>query len=212
MATSTSATGTWPLIHAERAALVDDLAGVSEQQWATPSLCDNWTVHQLLGHMTATAMMTPPRFLGLMARSGFRFNVMNEADAAAHTGPTPKDTLAAFAATRTATKHPPGPVETMLGEAVIHSADMRRPLGIPREYPAEALVRVADFYKGSNLIVGAKTRIAGLHLTAPDVPWTTGDGPEVRGPLLSLILAMTGRKAVLADLSGDGVQTLASRP
>jgi hypothetical protein len=30
----------------------------------------------------------------------------------------------------------------------------------------------------------------------------------VSGPLLSLIMAMTGRQAVLSDLSGDGVAAL----
>ncbi len=36
-------------------------------------------------------------------------------------------------------------------------------------------------------------------------------GPEVAGPVLSLVLAMTERKAALDDLSGDGVATLRSR-
>jgi hypothetical protein len=35
-------------------------------------------------------------------------------------------------------------------------------------------------------------------------------GPEVSGPILSLVMAMTGRTAVLADLTGDGVATLRS--
>jgi hypothetical protein len=35
--------------------------------------------------------------------------------------------------------------------------------------------------------------------------------PVVSGPLLSLILAMTGREAVLSDLSGDGVAQLRER-
>ena len=33
----------------------------------------------------------------------------------------------------------------------------------------DAAARVADFYKGSNLVVGATKRIAGLTLTAPAV-------------------------------------------
>jgi hypothetical protein len=99
----------------------------------------------------------------------------------------------------------------MLGEAVIHPADIRRPLGMSREYPEEALTRVADFFKGSNLLIGAKRRIEGLTLRATDTGWSTGSGPEVTGPHLSLILAMTGRSAALADLSGEGLGTLRSR-
>jgi hypothetical protein len=93
----------------------------------------------------------------------------------------------------------------------VHSEDIRRPLGIKHAYPADAAVQVANFYKGSNLIIGAKTRIAGLTLRATDTDWQHGQGPEVSGPMMSLIMAMTGRKAALVDLSGDGVPMLARR-
>jgi hypothetical protein len=72
-------------------------------------------------------------------------------------------------------------------------------------------VTVADFYKGSNLLIGSKNRIAGLTLRATDADWSHGTGPEVSGPILSLVMAMTGRKAADDDLTGDGVGTLRSR-
>jgi len=56
-----------------------------------------------------------------------------------------------------------------------------------------------------------KKRLEGLKLTATDVDWTTGVGPEIRGPCMSLILAMVGRSAALADCEGDGVDTLRAR-
>jgi hypothetical protein len=99
----------------------------------------------------------------------------------------------------------------MLGEAIIHSEDIRRPLFISRQYPLDAVTRVADFYKGSNLLIGARKRIDGLRLRATDTEWSTGDGPEVSGPAVSLLLVMTGRPQALADLSGDGVPTLRAR-
>ncbi len=48
----------WPAIHAERAALADDLAGLTDEQWATPSLCSLWSARDVLGHLTATARVT----------------------------------------------------------------------------------------------------------------------------------------------------------
>jgi hypothetical protein len=48
-------------------------------------------------------------------------------------------------------------------------------------------------------------------LTATDVDWTRGTGPEVKGPLASIILALTGRRAGLADLTGDGLAALTGR-
>ena len=207
-----ASTSPWPIIHAEREALIADLDTLTGEQWATRSLCANWTVRDVLGHMIATAKMTPPKFFVSMAAVGFRFNNMTARGVAREATANPADGLANFRSHVNDTTAPPGPVEAMLGEAVIHSADIRTPLGIAHEYPEGALNRVADFYKASNLIVGAKQRIDGLSLRATDTGWSTGSGPEVAGPHLSLILAMTGRSAALADLSGAGVDTLRSRP
>lgn len=201
----------WPLIHAERKALADDLASLDDAGWATQSLCSQWSVLDVLGHMTAAAKMTPPKFFAKLAASGFRFNALTAKDIATETASRQAACLAEFRRITPATTHPPGPVEAMLGEAILHSEDIRRPLGIKREYPAEAVIRVADFFKGSNLLIGAKNRIAGLSLRATDATWTTGTGPEVTGPVLSLALAMTGRGVALDDLSGDGLETFRSR-
>ncbi|HEU5386674.1 MAG TPA: hypothetical protein VFV73_12285 [Streptosporangiaceae bacterium] len=44
-----------------------------------------------------------------------------------------------------------------------------------------------------------------------DADWSHGTGPEVKGPVLSLVMAMTGRTVADDDLAGDGVATLRSR-
>jgi uncharacterized protein (TIGR03083 family) len=206
-----AAASPWPMIHAERAALATDLEPLTDAQWATPSLCEEWTVRDVVAHMTATAKMTPGGFFGKMIGSGFRFNAMAAKDVARERGSSPADALARFKSQLTATTHPPGPIDAMLGEQVLHSDDIRRPLGLSRTYSPEVLTRVADFYKGSNLLIGTKKRIAGLTLRATDVDWSTGSGPEVTGPMLSLLMAMTGRRAALADLSGEGLTTLTAR-
>jgi hypothetical protein len=94
---------------------------------------------------------------------------------------------------------------------VIHGADVRMPLGISHAYPPGSVRQVIDFYKGSNLLSGAKKRITGLALRATDDDWEHGQGEVVQGPLLSLLLAMTGRGAACADLAGAGTPTLRSR-
>ncbi len=201
----------WPIIHAERQALVADLEPLSEAQWATQSLCADWTVRDALAHMTATAKMTPPRFMGKFIGSGFRFNAMTAKDVAAERGSSGPDALARFKQQLGATTHPPGPIEAMVGEVVVHGEDIRRALGIQHRYSDEALTTSADFYRKSNLLIGAKRRAEGLTLRATDVDWSAGSGPEVTGPLASIILAITGRRAGLADLSGDGLATLTGR-
>jgi len=201
----------WPLIHAERSALITDLSDLPDQAWSTRSLCPNWTVLDVLGHMTATARMTPTRFVSHLAAAGFRFHTMSAKDVATETAAGPKATLAAFDSLRGASTAPPGPTEAMLGEAVIHSQDIRRPLGIGRDYPSEAVVRVLDFFKGSNLLIGSKKRIEAVSMRATDADWSYGSGPELAGPAISLALAMTGRSAGLQDLTGPGVDVLRAR-
>ena len=201
----------WTVIQGERKALAGDLAGLDEQQWAAPSLCADWTVRDVLAHMTGTAKITPAGFFAKMAASGFSFGRLQAKDIATEKGGSPADTLARFEAIEASRKHPPGPGDTMLGETIIHAQDIRRPLGIPHDYPTDAVVQVADFYKNSNLIVGTKRRITGLTLRATDTDWLHGTGPEVAGPILALVLAMTGRKPAASDLNGEGVATLQSR-
>jgi uncharacterized protein (TIGR03083 family) len=201
----------WTLIHVERDALVADLTGLDAAKWQSPSLCAQWTVREVLAHMTATAAMTPVKFFGKILGSGFNFGAMSNKGVQGELGDSAGETLAHFKAQAASTTSPPGPVDSWVGETIVHSEDIRRPLGIAHTYSPAAVLLVADFYKGSNLLIGAKNRIAGVTLRATDTDWSHGSGPEATGPLLSLVLAMTGRKAALDDLDGPGVEMLRSR-
>ena len=67
-------TGIWPLIHAERAALAADLADLTGEQWATPSLCSDLTVREVLAHLVAGASLNPARWLVGVIRCRFDFD------------------------------------------------------------------------------------------------------------------------------------------
>jgi uncharacterized protein (TIGR03083 family) len=204
---------TWAMIDAERGSVVDWLAELPEDSWSTMSLCSDWTVKDVVGHVIATSYMTPSAFFGKMISSGFSFNSVQEKGIKERTaGKSPGELVATLRSRIGARGKPPGPVETVLGETVIHSEDIFRSLGAYREHPIEHVVAVADFYQGSNLIVHAKQRISGLRVRATDANWSHGDGPEVAGPALSLVMAMTGRKVALDELIGDGVEVLRGRP
>jgi uncharacterized protein (TIGR03083 family) len=200
----------WAVVHAERRALADDLAGLAPEQWATPSLCAGWTVH-VLAHMVSTAKLTPPAFVVGLVSAGFRFARFTEKRIAAERAGGPAATLAAFRAVETSTSAPPGPTLSWLGEVLVHGEDIRRPLGITHEYPVSSVTAVTDFYAGSNVLIGGKNRVAGLTLQATDTDWSHGSGPMVSGPALALMLATTGRQAALDELSGPGVETLRGR-
>jgi len=97
-----------------------------------------------------------------------------------------------------------------LTDGTIHHQDIRRPLGLPREIPADRLLCVLDFGRTAPTI-RAKKRIQGLTLTATDLDWTTGTGPIVEGPAESLLMTLAGRRGVVGELSGPGQSTLAQR-
>ncbi len=201
----------WAAIHAERKALADDLADLTPEQWTTPSLCSAWTVHQVLAHQVATARMTPARFVEKIVAAGFSLTRMLDKEIAVESADGPARTLAKFRSVQTSTSSPPGPKDTWLGEAIVHGEDIRRPLGLRREYPLPLVTRVTEFYSKSNAVIGGKRRVAGLTLKATDTDWSRGSGPLVEGPALALLLATTGRKTALEELSGPGLEILRSR-
>jgi len=202
----------WTYIHAERRALADTFDALTPQQWAAASWCEGWTVQVTAAHVVAAAEQTFANFYKELVQAGLRFNVFTARGANRIASVGPQELVSRLRARTTTINHPPGPVMAMLGEIVVHGEDIRRPLGLSHRSPELALVAVADSWKNSNLLIGAKRRIGGLRLRATDVDWSNGDGPEVAGPLQSLVLAMTGRKGAHQDLSGEGVDVLASRP
>ena len=101
--------------------------------------------------------------------------------------------------------------DDVLLEVVVHSEDIRKPLGLHRDFPAGTLVGAADRLKGYGFPFGVKKKIAGLRLQATDTEWSVGDGQVATGSLEALVMAMAGRRVALDDLSGPGVGTLAER-
>ena len=201
----------WTYIHAERADLARTWAELTPEEWAAASWCEGWSVQDAAGHVVAAAEQTPANFYQELARAGFRFDTFTDRAARRLAGAGPDALVRRLRARTATTNHPPAPVLAMLGEIVVHGEDIRRPLGLTRRVPEGALIAVADGWKNSNLLIGAKRRIAGLRLRATDADWSHGAGPEVSGPLVALLLAMTGRTGVHPELAGEGLAVLRSR-
>jgi len=201
----------WPLIHTERAALADDLADLTDARWATPSLCAGLTVREVLAHLASAAGLTAVRWLVGVIRCRFDFDKQVAMRLAEQLGADGSETLARFRRVVPSTTKPPLPVIAMLGETVVHAEDIRRPLGIRRDYPIDTLTRLAEYYQGTDMVVLAKGRIGGLRLAATDGPFVSGSGQLVSGPTLALIMAMTGRASYCDDLDGEGVEVLRRR-
>jgi len=202
---------TWAMIHAERKALAAALEELTTEQWDSPSLCAGWSVGFLAAHVLAGAEQTPGRFLAGMVTTGFRFNALMEREARRRAQLSRQQIVDRLRQRTTTTNHPPAPVMAMLGEVVVHGEDIRRPVGLPGTVADDAANACLQMYTKASFPVGGKKRIGGLRLVATDTGWSYGAGPEVSGPALSLLLAMTGRPAGLDDLSGDGAAELGQR-
>jgi uncharacterized protein (TIGR03083 family) len=95
-------------------------------------------------------------------------------------------------------------------DVTIHHQDIRRPLNMPRQIPAERLRWVL----GASLCspeLPAWRLARGLRLTPTDLVWSHGSGPEVTGPAEAVLMAITGRRSAIGELAGPGQPVLAGR-
>jgi len=201
----------WALVHAERAALAEDLSGLTAEQWRHDTLCGQWDVEDVVAHLTAAASVNQWRWMRSMLGARFRVDVHNQRRLVEHRGRTPAETLARFNAIINSTTAPSGHTPAYLGEVVVHAEDIRQPLGLPRTPAIDALTPVADFFARRNFTVPSRTVAAGLQLRADDGPFTAGTGPLVTGSTLALVMSMAGRAPYVDQLDGPGVPTLRAR-
>jgi uncharacterized protein (TIGR03083 family) len=201
----------WDLIHAARRSLADDLSVLDPDQWRQPTLCTDWDVEHVVAHLTATATMGRWRWIRSMVSAGFRPPVHNERRLREHLGATPAETLRNFEAVIGATTAPTGDTAAYLGEMLVHGQDVRYPLGISTAPDVEALTAVAEFYARRNFAVPSKSVASGLRMLATDGPFTSGEGPELTGPTLALVMTMAGRRAYVDQLEGPGRDIILDR-
>lgn len=194
----------WALVHAERRALIDDLEPLSGDQWDTASLSQGWTVRDVAAHLVDNADF---RWRGLAAglvRHRFNFDAMNQAGMQSRRGATPAQTLDGLRAVLDLRATPPVALASRLVEEVAHGEDIRRSLGIVRDYPTEAVLPALDYQlRTSDGVGGAKQRLGKVRLQATDADFVHGDGPLVSGPVLELLLLASGQGAHARDLAGE---------
>src|SRR4051794_27599241 len=81
----------WPMIHTERAALAADLESLQASDWDTPSLCEGWTVRDVVAHITGTAKISIGSFFPKLVSSGFSLTKLQKHDIAELRGGSPQD-------------------------------------------------------------------------------------------------------------------------
>lgn len=135
----------WDLVATERRRLADELDGLTDEQWSSPSRCDAWTVHQLAAHLIMPFELSLPRFFVRLLRHRFDFDAV--AVAASNEiaeRRRPVEILRVLRDHADDRWTPPAPglgVETVLAEVVVHGQDIRNALGLPCTVPAATIER-----------------------------------------------------------------------
>jgi len=203
----------WSMIAAERTGLADELQDLTEEQWATPSLCDGWTVRDVVAHLLMPFHMSLPKLMWKMAANGFDFDKVSHKAAKSDVRPA----TALIDDLRTNAEHrfsPPGfGPEAPLTDLVVHGQDIRLPLGFSHHVPDDHARVVLDLLitpKAAKAF-SEKGLLAGLRLEVDELEWSYGSGHVVSGRAEAMIMTLAGRTALLDELTGPGLDELCRR-
>ena len=197
----------------ERRRIADLVDSLEPRQLDTPSLCGEWTVKEVAGHLLAAVAKPPVPLPRLLARNGFRLHKAN-AQLAILMADQPAPALAQALRDNAENTFEP-PIVGYAGQLTdlqVHGQDMRRPLGLPHGLRLERLKVSLEFLTGGRALgFTPRRRVAGLRFEASDLNWFSGVGPLVAGPAEALVMAMCGRSVALRELDGPGVRVLEGR-
>jgi uncharacterized protein (TIGR03083 family) len=196
---------------AEREDLLALLEGLPPDRWNTPSLCAGWTVRDVVAHVLSYDELGPRQLAKRFAEGLFVVDRVNAIGLREYATRTPAELVDLLRAHLTPTGLAAGMGGAIaLADGVIHQQDIRRPLGVPRDIPADRLVpalRIALF----GPVLHGVLRVRDVRLVATDLDWSFGRGPEVRGTGEALLMAVAGRAAVADELSGPGAARVTKR-
>ncbi len=191
---------------AEQDAFAALVQGLRPEEWDLRSLCPAWTIRDVVEHVAFHTHRSGMReTFGSTEKHTALLVEREQAESTEgliewFTSPTPANTAES---------------KVNVCELVIHQQDVRRVLGATRDYPEPTLSLCLDYchsVSGNIFVVGRIRRLArGLRLVASDMSWARGNGPEVIGTGEAVLMAIAGRSAALADLTGSGVAVLAER-
>jgi uncharacterized protein (TIGR03083 family) len=196
-----------------RRAMADLLEGLTPEQLSTASLCGDWDVQTVGAHLASAITTSTPHFVVELIRNRGSFDRANASVAIKEARNGVPATIAKIRANADSRFTPPitGP-RAPLTDVIVHTGDIARPLGLPHDAPDEHVRTALEFLTGGKPIAFTNAKIlAGLRFVADDLDMTMGDGEEVNGRGIDLVMAMCGRTVALADLTGSGVDRLRSR-
>jgi uncharacterized protein (TIGR03083 family) len=175
-------------------------------------LCLGWNVKTVAAHVVSTVDDGMSGFLQMAIRRG---SLGRGIDELAHR--RAQSPIAELVAS--IRKHADRPISSPvfgpvgpLADILVHSGDIRIPLGLPFEPDVQLAALAMDFLTG-RWPIGFMPfgRLRRIRLSATDVNRTWREGAEISGPIAALMMSVCGRAALLQMLDGPGLSVLRQR-
>jgi uncharacterized protein (TIGR03083 family) len=209
----------WSAIDAQRVRTADLLETLAPEEWDHPSLCEGWTVRDVAAHLTLQQLNLVDGLLGALRHPGSLNHVIRETAPSKAALPTDR-LISEIRATVGSRRRNVGQthLETLI-DIVVHGQDIAIPLSRELAVPVEATATAATQVWSYRAVrrgrwkprVFRRIPYERYRFTATDTSWSIGDGPEIHGPVLAILLVLTGRPAGLTYLAGEGLDKLAEQ-
>ncbi|MFF7519758.1 maleylpyruvate isomerase family mycothiol-dependent enzyme [Streptomyces pseudovenezuelae] len=183
----------WRFVDRERASLADLLEGLSPQEWETRTRCGDWRVRDVAAHLTVAARFSRGRVVREMVRARGNWNRMIHDSAVREADVPVTEIVAGLRSIIGSRRLAPttSPHEPLL-DLLVHGQDIALALGRARPVPPVAARDAADRV-WTMRFPPRPWPLPKARLVATDIAWTRGAGEEIRGPVTSLLLLLTGR-------------------
>ncbi|MFD6138784.1 maleylpyruvate isomerase family mycothiol-dependent enzyme [Promicromonospora sp. NPDC060271] len=199
---------------ANRRMLADFFDSLDDSGLDSPSLCDAWTVREVLAHLTMPFLVDLKGLIWRAVRARGSLDRASES-IAAELATRPVGELTKVLRDHAEERVPAPGVGPMgqMADGCLHLRDCARPLGLADDVSVADWRMVLDWLPTRQASRGVvpKGRLDGLALRSTDQDWAWGSGAAVEGSSEALAMAVSGRAVALDDLTGPGVQTLRVR-
>jgi uncharacterized protein (TIGR03083 family) len=204
----------WAAIDAHRQRLADLLDQLTDAEWQDPSLCAGWTVRDVAAHLTLQQVRLGEVLAMMLRAPGSVDRMIDHAARRQAAALTTTEITARIRGMIGSRRRNFGITHLdALIDALVHSQDIAIPLGRRLDLPVDAAATAAGRTWSMRWPPPnpATKVMKAFRVTATDTAWSTGHGPEVRGPIAAILLVSAGRLAALPQLAGPGAAELAAR-
>ena len=200
----------WEIAAKARTDFADMIEGLTPDQLSHPSLCDDWSVQDVAGHIVSFIELSLPALMLSMMKGRFDVHAAWFANAKKYGAQPIADiasTIRSNAAHPSAARWLPAGVTTV--DVAVHTQDIRRAINLDGALDSHVVRGALEFCTchDKRKLILPPDHIANLRLEATDLDWSWGSGALVRGSGEAVLMGIN-RRNVEAELEGDGVSQL----